>query len=72
MCIFPGSMRIQPSLLASVRADHLTLDGGGGEWVILKKNFPQALVGRKKCVHHKCSRMLMGKKGEKISCPPDC
>ena len=31
-------------------ADHLTLEGGGGggEWVILKKSFPQALVGRKK------------------------
>ena len=28
-------------------ADHLTLEGGGG-WVILKKNFLQALVGRKK------------------------
>ena len=27
-------------------ADHLTFGGGG--WVILKKNFPQALVGIKK------------------------
>ena len=34
----------QKSLLG---ADHLTLEGGGG-WVILKKNFLQALVGRKK------------------------
>ena len=29
-------------------ADQLTLEGGGGGWVILKKNSPQALVGRKK------------------------
>ena len=35
----------QKSLLG---ADHLTLEGGGGGWVILKKNFLQALVGRKK------------------------
>ena len=28
-------------------ADQLTLEGGGG-WGILKKNTPQALVGRKK------------------------
>ena len=27
-------------------ADHLTLEGGG--WMISKKNFLQALVGRKK------------------------
>ena len=31
---------------ARLGADHLTLDGGWG--VILKKNFLQALVGRKK------------------------
>ena len=35
----------QKSLLG---ADHLTLEGGGGGGVILKKNFLQALVGRKK------------------------
>ena len=30
-------------------ADQLTLEGGGGRgWVILKKNSPQVLVGRKK------------------------
>ena len=30
-------------------ADHLTFEGGGrGRWVILKKNFLQALVRRKK------------------------
>ena len=30
-------------------ADHLTFDRGGGVgWVILKKDFLQALVGRKK------------------------
>ena len=47
LCIFPGSMRIQPSLVASVRADHLTLDGGG-ERVGDFEKFLQALVGRKK------------------------
>ena len=31
---------------ATLGADHLTLEAGGG-WVILKKNFLQALVGRK-------------------------
>ena len=30
-----------------IGADHLTLGGGGG-WVILKNNFLQAFVGRKK------------------------
>ena len=29
-------------------ADHSTLAGGGGGWVILQKHFLQALVGRKK------------------------
>ena len=33
---------------ASLGADHLTLEGAGGGGVILKKNFLQALVGRKK------------------------
>ena len=37
---------------AALEADHLTLEwaavGGGGGGVILKKNFLQALVGRKK------------------------
>ena len=37
----------------------------GGRWVILKKNFLQALVERKKCMQHKCNRELMGKKGKK-------
>ena len=44
-------------------ADHLTLEGWG--WVILKKNFLQALVGRKNCMQHKCNRELVGKKGKK-------
>ena len=46
-------------------ADHLTLERGGGEWVILKKNFLQGLVGRKNCMQHKCNKKLMGKKGKK-------
>ena len=46
-------------------ADHLTLEEGGG-WVILKKNFLQALVGRKNCMQHTCNRELMGKKGKNI------
>ena len=33
---------------AALGADHLTLEGAAGWGVILKKNFPQALVGRKK------------------------
>ena len=33
--------------------------------MILKKNFLQALVGRKNCMQHKCNRKLMGKKGNK-------
>ena len=40
-------MRMRHISLTLVGADHLTLEGGGG-WVILKKKFLQALVGRKK------------------------
>ena len=42
--------------------DHLTLEGGGGAgagWVILKKNFLHALVGRKKIA---CSTNVIEKK----------
>ena len=54
-------------------ADHLTLEGlVGAGWVILKKISCKRLLEEKNCMQHKCNRKLMGKKGKKISCPPDC
>ena len=44
-CVFPKRSS-EFAVFCILGADHLTLGGGGG--VILKKNFLQALVGRKK------------------------
>ena len=49
---------------SNLRANHLTLGGGGG-WVILKKISCKRLLEEKHCMQHKCNRKLMGKKGEK-------
>ena len=40
--------RILVDRLKDKGPDHLTLEGGGGRWMISKNNFVQALVGRKK------------------------
>ena len=45
-------------------ADHLTLERGGGGWVIFKK-ISCKLLSEKNCVQHKCNRKLMEKKGKK-------
>ena len=62
-------MRIQPSLLASVRADHLTLDGGGGGRVgDFEKKIPASACRKKKIA---CStnvvECLWEKKGKKYA-----
>ena len=46
-------------------ADHFTLEGLGGWWVILKKISCKRLSEEKNCMQHKCNRKLMGKKGKK-------
>ena len=45
--------------------------GGRGGW-FWKKNSRERLSEEKNCMQHKCHKKLMGKKGKKISCPPDC
>ena len=45
---------------------------GEGGWVILEKISCKRLSEEKNCMQHKCNRKLMGKKGQQISCPPDC
>ena len=52
-------------------ADHLTLEGGGVS-DFEKKNSCKRLSEEKNCMQHKCNRKLVGKKGKKVSCPPDC
>ena len=47
----------------TLRADHLTLDGGGeGVVDFEKKSFCKRLSEEKKCMQHKCNRTLMEKK----------
>ena len=46
--------------------NYFTLEGGGGGGDFEKKKFLQALVGKKIA----CSMNV--KKGEEVSCPPDC
>ena len=55
---------------SSLGADHLTLEGEGG-W-FWKKISSKGLSEEKNCMQQKCNRKLMGKKGKKMSCPPDC
>ena len=58
-------------LIFMLGVNHLTLQGGGGGW-FWKKISCKRLSEEKNCMQHKCNRKLMGKKGEQISCSPDC
>ena len=70
-CALPssGSLLIYP--VFPLGADHLTLEGGGG--VILKKKIPASACQKKNTAFSTNEiESLWGKKGKKISCPPDC
>ena len=55
-----------------IRGRPFDFNSWGRGWVILKKISSKHLSEEKNCMQQKCNRKLMGKKGEKMSCPPDC